>query len=115
MQIFMAIALAIFSHEFMITYMSVAEGVATPAAWILFFLSYWVLDNIKPIKLLNASNKLLTETRKENNQKIQQLESKVENLDKEVYELKKQLNSIQGKHENEHTMEAELNFFKKTK
>lgn len=111
MQILMAIALGIFSHEFMITYMGVAAGVAQPAAWVIFFLNLWLLENLKPIKLLNASSKLLAEKRKENNEKIQQLESKVENLDKEVYELKKQLNSIQGKHEN--VMEAELNFFKK--
>jgi uncharacterized protein YdcH (DUF465 family) len=113
MQIFMAIALGIFSHEFMITYMGVASGVALPAAWVIFFLSLWILENIKPIKLLNASSKLLAEKRKENNHKIKQLEDKVENLSNEVCELKKQLNTIQGKHENTHTMEAELNFFKK--
>lgn len=115
MPFLISVALGILSYELMITYMSIAEGVATPAAWVIFFLSLAAMENINPRKIFNTSIKLLTEKRKENNHKIKQLEDKVENLDNEVYELKKQLNAIQGKHGNEKTMEAELDFFKKEK
>jgi peptidoglycan hydrolase CwlO-like protein len=120
MPFFMSIAIAIFFHEFMITYASVAAGVAMPAAWVIFFLSLYILENIKPIKLLNSATKLLAEKRKENNQKILELEKEIDNTHNEIQELKhqinelkNQLNIIQNK-PIEHTMEAELNFFKKT-
>jgi uncharacterized protein YlxW (UPF0749 family) len=120
MPFFMSIAIAIFAHEFMITYASVAANVAMPAAWVIFFLSLFILQNIKPIKLLNGAAKLLAEKRKENNQKIVILEKKCDYLNNEIkelkdqiHELKNQLNSIQNK-PIEHSIEAELNFFKKT-
>lgn len=114
MPLFISIAIAFFSHELMINYMGIADGVALAAAWVIFFVSLWISDNFKPIKLLNASQKLLTQVRKENSEKIMQLEEKVSNLENDVKILKNQLNTIQGQPKKELEMEAELNFFKKT-
>ncbi len=107
MSFFLAIALGIFSYNFMMEYASIVEGVALPAAWIIFFLTLWLLDNVKPIKILNQHFK-------KSDDKFKKLENKVEDLNNQVNILQQRLNSLQNI-QPEKEMEAEIDFFKKDK
>jgi len=107
MSLFLSIALAIFSYNFMIDYGAISKGVALPAAWVIFFLSLWLSDNIKPMKILNQNLK-------KSDERIKALENKVDDLNNQLNTIQTRLNHTQNIHQ-EKEMEAEIDFFKKNK